>query len=140
MSGSMNLCIDSVACEDIAKAMGARASLESPRLDEQLVGISGGTFRNLCDSALDRIACARNGENAVWVGTKELWTIEFIPVLAAAYPEARFVVTQRDPRVMIASLAISNDVCDQESRGVSLWTRDDLFGVSLRGRVAEHLG
>lgn len=120
MAGDMDLDLDPDTHQDVTDAIRTRASLESPQLGEQLVGLSGATFREVCDNVLERIACSSSGKKPIWVGTKEVWTVEFIPVLAAAYPEARFIVSQRDPRAVIASL-VAQAAMDptQSAHGVS---------------------
>ncbi|MEQ9248576.1 MAG: sulfotransferase, partial [Nitratireductor sp.] len=35
---------------------------------------------------------------------KEVWTLEFAPALARAFPEARFLIIHRDPRAVLSSL------------------------------------
>jgi len=105
MAGSMDLPLDPVTCQELVGAISARATLESPRLGERLTGLRGDTFRELCDGVLARIAETKQTGTPAWLGTKEVWTVEFIPVLAAAYPEARFIISLRDPRAVVASLA-----------------------------------
>ncbi len=105
MAGSLDLPVDTATREELVAAVSSRAALESPRLGERLLGLTGNTFRKLCDDVLVKIAKAKKEENLAWAGTKEVWTAEFIPVLAKAYPHARFIMTLRDPRAVVASLA-----------------------------------
>jgi hypothetical protein len=88
---------------DLASRIAARASLESPELAGQLQGLSGGTHRELLDDLLARVSSG-TGSDLRWCGTKEVWTAEFIPSLARAYPTARFIIIRRDPRAILASL------------------------------------
>jgi len=46
----------------------------------------------------------------VWLGTKEVWAVDMIPTLAATFPEARFIVINRDPRAIINSLIRLSEV------------------------------
>jgi hypothetical protein len=53
---------------------------------------------------VDVVATARKAADRAWVGSKEVWTIEFCEALARAYPQARFIVIMRDPRAIICSM------------------------------------
>lgn len=80
----------------------ARAALESPALGARLEGLAGSSYAGLFRSALDIIAGMKPG--AAWVGSKEVWALEFVPFLARAFPDARFYFLERDPRAIVASL------------------------------------
>lgn len=79
-----------------------RAALESPALGAQLDGLAGNSYGALLHSAFDIIAGMKPG--AAWVGSKEVWALEFLPFLARVFPDARFYVLERDPRAIVASL------------------------------------
>jgi hypothetical protein len=66
--------------------------------------ICGNTHLELLQSALNVVRRLRGTADSRWVGTKEVWTIEFIRPLAAALPEARFIVLVRDIRAAVASM------------------------------------
>jgi hypothetical protein len=80
----------------------ARASLESPALGTRMQGLAGSSYGALFRNALDIIAGMKPG--AAWVGSKEVWALEFLPFLARAFPDAHFYVLERDPRAIVASL------------------------------------
>lgn len=80
----------------------ARATLESPALGAQLNGLAGSSYGALFQSALDIIAGMKPG--SAWVGSKEVWALEFVPFLARVFPDARFYFLERDPRAIVASL------------------------------------
>lgn len=80
----------------------ARAALESPALGMRIGGLTGSSYGALFRNALDTIAGIRSG--TAWVGTKEVWAVEFLPFLARVFPDARFYVLERDPRAIVASL------------------------------------
>lgn len=65
-------------------------------------GLEGEDYGSLLRSALDLIA--GTNPDAKWVGTKELWVLEFVPLLARLFPSARFLLIERDPRAIVASL------------------------------------
>jgi hypothetical protein len=50
------------------------------------------------------IIVATKKNNILWHGVKEVWTSDYIPVLANAFPDAKFIINRRDPRAIIASL------------------------------------
>ncbi|WP_421709099.1 sulfotransferase family protein [Algihabitans sp.] len=91
----------------LAEAVRARAALESPKLAEAFRNWSGDSVRTLIADAI-RVA----GASAEHAGSgrirtvciKELWTADFIPALARAFPQARFLLIHRDPRAVAASL------------------------------------
>lgn len=79
-----------------------RAALESPALGTRMEGLAGSSYGALFHSALDIIAGMKPG--AAWIGSKEVWALEFLPFLARTFPDARFYVLERDPRAIVASL------------------------------------
>ena len=83
-------------------ACASRASLESSDMAESLLGLHGQTYTEIFKSIFSIIADSR--PNAVWVGCKEVWIEDFIPVLARCLPETRFICVERDPRAVVASL------------------------------------
>jgi hypothetical protein len=80
----------------------ARAALESPPLGARMEGLAGSSYGSLFRNALGIIANMKPA--AEWVGSKEVWALEFLPFLARAFPDARFYVLERDPRAIVASL------------------------------------
>ena len=85
-------------------AVAARAALESPALAERLMRATGSDYRSYLDSALRIIGNSKAGGGCLWQGAKEVWAIDFLPLLARTYPKARFFVIERDPRAIVASL------------------------------------
>jgi len=103
LCGSLDLAVNEEAGAFIA-AVKARCELESPELVAHLDDLAGATYREVFDNGLDAIARSRGGGAQRWVGFQEPWIIDFVPVLARAYPEARFLVVLRDPRAVVASM------------------------------------
>jgi hypothetical protein len=64
--------------------------------------LAGSDLRALLQHALEIVAAAK--PSATWVGSKEVWVFEFVPLLARAFPDARFYAIERDPRAIVASL------------------------------------
>jgi len=89
--------------DDLQMATARRAGDECPDLVEHIPELLGTTYKEIFDHALGIIADARSPEGCMWVGSKDVWTIEFLTPLARTYPEAKFVVILRDPRAVAAS-------------------------------------
>ncbi len=91
---------------DLTAAVQARMALEHPDLISIMDGWQGDTVDALLRDAMDRFAAglpAQDGGRA-WLGIKEVWISDFLPALARALPEARFLLIERDPRGVLASL------------------------------------
>jgi len=82
----------------------SRIQIECGDLAPHLKRLRCADYRQMFDRALEILAQARNVTTRPWVGFKEVWIIEFFAPLARAYPQARFIVIQRDPRAVLASL------------------------------------
>lgn len=81
---------------------GARAALESPALGTLMHKLAGKDFAQLLRSGLDIVAGLKPGVR--WAGSKEVWVLEFLPLLARLFPDAHFLALERDPRAIVASL------------------------------------
>lgn len=97
-----NLNLPERAQMDLRAAIVDRAVLESPGLAESLGLASGGAYGTFLDDVLRIVGQSKSG--TVWSGTKEVWVIDFLPLLSRMYPEARFFLIERDPRAIVASL------------------------------------
>lgn len=86
----------------LQQAVPDRAALESPDLAKRLAAMRGSTYTAVIGDALRIIAQGK--PNAEWVGCKEVWIFDFVPMLARAFEDARFYAIERDPRAIIASL------------------------------------
>jgi hypothetical protein len=100
LAGSLDVPIEA---DGIVAKITSRAALESPETAARLGKVTGRTYRELLDSVLATLGLHEES-HLRWCGSKEVWTTEFIPVLARAYPDARFIVIRRDPRAIISSL------------------------------------
>lgn len=89
---------------ELRDAISARAGLESPARAGQLMQAGGTDYGTFLDSALSIIGSSNGGVRNPWCGSKEVWTIDFLPLLARTYPSARFFIIERDPRAIVASL------------------------------------
>jgi hypothetical protein len=102
LNGDADLPVDDAEVARLRKAVRERAALESPELGDRLTAISGTRYSDLIRSAFAIIASTKPG--AKWVGWKEVWIFDFVPLLARAFPDARIYAIERDPRAIIASL------------------------------------
>ena len=87
---------------ELRRAVVDRAGLESPELAAALAKASGEDTRTFLDDMLGIIGNSKAG--ATRSGSKEVWAIDFLPLLARTYPQARFFLIERDPRAIVASL------------------------------------
>jgi hypothetical protein len=90
---------------DLRAAIAARAELEAPDIAARASEIGGETCRDLVASAFEIVASCRAKAATRWIGIKEVWVLDFLPALARAFPAARFLAIERDPRAVLASLA-----------------------------------
>ena len=60
------------------------------------------TYKDLFDSAI-RMLVDAYGNDAQWIGANDNWALEFLPLLASIYPNAKFIIMIRDPRGSFAS-------------------------------------
>lgn len=97
----------------------SRASHECADLLPELSKLLGKTYKEILDNGLNIIAQVRQSQNRKWVGIKEVWVLEFFKPMALTYPEAHFIIIQRDPRAIMASmLKLGSE--DTSQRGHSL--------------------
>jgi len=82
----------------------------SPKITERLDSIRGETFLDVYDSLWSYVPEAYGRGDEEWEATKEVWTTEFTPVLASAYPNSKFLQVVRDPRAVCASKNVNDDV------------------------------
>lgn len=84
--------------------LATRAALESPSLAKALADVDGVTYGDFLSAVLERVAEAKGTTHYSWAGVKEVWSLDFLPALARAFPDAGFIVIERDPRGVLASL------------------------------------
>jgi hypothetical protein len=105
LAADLNLPLDREALAALRQSIAERASLESRDLPACFSRVHGATYAGLVASALAIVADMLGGGALRYVGFKEVWTIEFIPALARAFPDARFIIIERDPRALPASVS-----------------------------------
>jgi len=96
-------------------------SEQHPGLCDRLDEIQAGTFAEVYQ-ALMQLAVELYGDDQLQVaGTKVSWCEEFLPAMARAFPEMRFVLPVRDLRAIVAS--------QNSQRGIGEGCRPLLFYV-----------
>jgi hypothetical protein len=95
--------------EPLHERLLSRAEPFSPKITERLDAVQGETFREVYDDLWTYVPDAYGDGHEPWEATKEVWTTEFTPVLARAYPESKFVHVVRDPRAVCASKNVQKE-------------------------------
>jgi hypothetical protein len=81
-----------------------RGKLETADLTANYDRMKGATYRHLFENLLRIIADTRQCADRKWVGLHETWMLDFYPLLARSFPEARFLLMFRDPRAIVNSM------------------------------------
>jgi hypothetical protein len=102
LGASPNVPLDGQELETLRMKATERAALELPEFGARMGELNGSDYGKLLQCAFDIIASLKPG--ARWVGCKEVWIIDFLPLLAKVFPAARFYIIERDPRAIVASL------------------------------------
>lgn len=97
-----SLSISASDAHQLREAIISRSALESPDLANRMIAIGGACYAEWLHSGLGVIASRKGAVR--WSGSKEVWSLEFLPWIAHALPEAQFVIIERDPRAVLASL------------------------------------
>jgi hypothetical protein len=105
LASDLSAPVDPAELPRLRAAVAARAALEASDIATRADRIAGATCRELISSALEIVAACRATASTRYVGIKEVWVLDFLPALARAFPETRFLAIERDPRAVIASLA-----------------------------------
>jgi hypothetical protein len=120
LGGSLDLTCPADRWPELKAAVVERSRHESPDLAPHLAALEPTTYLDVFARVLAAVAEARGGREARYVGIKEVWMIDFLPALARAFPDARFVVLLRDPRATVASLvALAERDSTQQAHVVS---------------------
>lgn len=82
----------------------ARGELETADLVKNYGQVKGATYGEMFENLLSVIANTRDCGDRKWVGLHETWVLDFYPMLARAFPDARFLLMFRDPRATVSSM------------------------------------
>jgi hypothetical protein len=109
-SASLDLAVPDGELPRLQAALKARMTITEPALAPHVDALTGPDYRTIVDAGIDLIARVRaKAASPRWRGFEENWPYEFLPALARAYPDARFVLIVRDVRAAIASQATLPD-------------------------------
>ena len=134
LAGSARLPISQEELRHLLPSVVERAALESSALATRMQSIEGSQFDELFRSALEIVAASKPA--AAWVGLKELWVLDFVPLLRRSFPDARFYALQRDPRAIVASLIAMSDRDSSQAAHVPSYIRHWRKSVALARRFA----
>lgn len=103
-NGNLKLLINSDEVSDIIDGISCRSSHHAPDLIPFIEKLrKSENFEILISSAFDLIAEARNAYDCTWVGSVDVWNLEFYPAILKAFPNAKYIAILRDPRGIVAS-------------------------------------
>lgn len=108
-TSDLDLPITKEELDTIRTQLSARMNLAAKELLPFLPALNGSTYFKLFQNGLRLLEKAYDISSAKWVGFNDNWIIEFFPLLARAFPKAKFIVIVRDPRAaMASSIALRN--------------------------------
>ena len=81
----------------------SRMSLASSNLIPHLEKIPAPTFQQVFQNIIDLLSSVSKKKNLQWVGFNDNWTVEFFPLVAKLFPNAKFIIHLRDPRAVVCS-------------------------------------
>jgi hypothetical protein len=102
LAAQTDVALDQDRLPALREQVAARAALESPELGTLMGTLAGKDCGQLLRSGLDIVAGLK--PDVRWAGSKEVWVMEFVPLLARLFPDAHFLALERDPRAIVASL------------------------------------
>jgi hypothetical protein len=109
-----------------------RASLESPEMGRRMGALQGRTHGEVLASLFAILDVASPGKQ--WIGCKEVWIEDFIPLLARALPACRFIAIERDPRAVVASLLAMAATDPSQAAHAPSYMRHWRKGIALNRR------
>lgn len=108
LRASMDLSYNHSKEELLLTALQSRGRMTCPAIVKHLNRLEGATHKEVYKNLMQYIlTCYGNGQEKLF-GNKEVWVTEFIPTLAKAYPKAKFIVVNRDPRAVCASKNVAS--------------------------------
>ncbi len=108
LKASLEMKFERTADEKLLKRLKARGRLTCPRIAENLNSLQGETYKEAYQDLIDYIPKYYGNGKEKLIGNKEVWVTEFLPALAEAYPKAKFILVNRDPRAVCASKNVAS--------------------------------
>lgn len=102
-SSSLDIKLSVNSLINIQSQLATRMGLAAKELASKTNEMKGDTIRELFNSGLSLLENVYEAQDISWCGSNDNWVIEFLPVLASAFKDAKFIVIIRDPRGAIAS-------------------------------------
>lgn len=99
----LTLNIPSLPYDELIASLMTRAAHEAGDLIPHIDNIRVDTYADLIQSVLQATALQRKSPLDSWVGTKEVWIIEFLPQLKKVFSDARFLIVLRNPASCLGS-------------------------------------
>lgn len=134
LAAQAGVALDQDGLPALREQAAARAALESPALGTLMHKLAGKDYGQLLRSGLDIIAGLKPGVR--WAGSKEVWVLEFVPLLARLFPDARFFAVERDPRAIVASLLAMAEKDPTQAAHAPSYLRHWRKQVALTARFA----
>lgn len=103
MKSSLDIEFDHSIDDELVKKLKARGRMTCPKITENLNHLYGNTFKEVYEGLIQFIPRYYGNSRERLCGNKEVWVTEFLPALAYAYPHAKFILVNRDPRAVCAS-------------------------------------
>ena len=88
--------------DELKTKMISRMSLASANLIPHIDKIFAPTFKEVFLN-IQNLLVSLSEKKLDWVGFNDNWTLEFFPLIAKLFPEAKFIIHLRDPRAVIYS-------------------------------------
>ena len=113
LAADLVLPIDRAEWPNLIDGVAQRAQHEAADIVDDLKHVTApDTYRSLFAAVLETMAKHRGDSDTRWVGSKDVWIIDFFPALARSFPAAKFIVVVRDPRAVIASNEVARGQSD----------------------------
>jgi len=132
LAANLDMDLDAGELEFLRNACAERAALETPSLATQMGKLTGQTYAELFDSMIALLA--HENPEAQWIGCKEVWIEDFVPVLARALPNSRFIAIERDPRAIVASVLAVSQTNPSQLAHIPSCARHWRKGIALNRR------
>lgn len=102
-SSSLNMQLLNSDLSKLQSQLAARMSLAAKELASGASEIRGNTILELFSGGLSLLENVYEAQDTSWCGSNDNWVVEFLPILANAFKDAKFIIMVRDPRGAMAS-------------------------------------
>ena len=88
---------------ELKEKIKSRMTLASANLIPYIDEIPAPSFKEIFVNIVTLLENISKKEKLEWVGFNDNWTVEFFPLIAKLFPEAKFIIHLRDPRAVVCS-------------------------------------